>query len=257
VPQIVWNKTGDSIKIDLCQPLLYEYLIDTLSKNSTVYTANIEEIDSTVAELNSLINKLSNSTKEKFGHSEFEEIFIDPFDQGTLNKAHNVLILTQSLYPNFADEHWEIRSNINQLIHNLEKTFNRLNLDALNGNYHFDNPFNITDISNFHVANLSFEYNHHGRSLINKWEYFDDNIFDVETNDFRTLNTKLVLSIKRPMTLSIPYEYQEWADKLGVIPIAPLIPLANIQKLNENLSVYREVIYKNLMLKNNFIVLTI
>jgi hypothetical protein len=253
--KLVWSKTGDNIDLSPCNYPVYEYLVNILRQKNTKYKTSIQEIESMVQELEILFETISQNSLLKLGKPLFNNMTIDPFDQLTLNKAHNLLILSQIDNPEHCSTEWETRSRINKLIHALEKVFNKLQLDAVDGNYDFPNVFDTRSISGFQSANLAFEYHFFGRSMFDKWNNFDDNIDDVELNDFRTFNTQLVLGFKKSWSSTMPIEYEQWANKLNVEPIAPVIALANIKDLEVHLKTYRELMYRNCKIQDNFIIL--
>jgi hypothetical protein len=111
-----------------------------------------------------------------------------------------------------------------------------------------------TSILGFDFCNVSIPYNNLGRSTWEKWQN-DDRVDDSDTNNFNEIYTNLKLNVSQVKKISAPYEYQIWCDQHKMPCVGGHIPLANLDKLNDNLLQYRQLFYKNSLIENNFITL--
>ena len=119
--------------------------------------------------------------------------------------------------------------------------------------YFMANPFG-TNILQFGIFNIVVDYNNLGRSTWHKWQN-DDSDIGTDLNNFSELYTTLKISVGRTQTWSATPKYQTWCERHNLPCVGNQMPLANFDKLDDNLLQYRQLFYKNSLLENNFITL--
>lgn len=191
----------------------------------------------------------------------FSQLDIVDIDKLRFSSDHNVANIGNKLHELYPDEIRKIKTaqameklgylypyeDVNMAVHRLESTFNQQNLEfSADAKWQvFDNPFRQSMISNNDVVNFTFGYTYVGRQYYNKFEYFDDELQCKDHYNYETLEYSFQLNLKKPQTIPYSKEFLQWAQEKNVEPIAPQIPIANIDNISKNLFEYRKVLYRN------------
>jgi hypothetical protein len=181
----------------------------------------------------------------------------DPSNQDNLNYLHSQWVKLHQRFPNIdliADTMFPgDLAAINKLIHAVEESTQKLEAKTSNPKHTMPNKFG-TQILAFGVYNISVAYKNLGRSTWQKWQH-NDTTTDADHNDFAEIYTTLQLNVGRCATYTAPPEYQSWCSQHNLPCVGSQMPLANFDKLDNNLLQYRQLFYKNSLVENNFITL--
>ena len=257
MPRLRWTQTHDVIELAVIDHGVYEYFIEQLNSRAiNQYTMSDPEYVSLSQELQQRFDRIQSFVHDRLHLTDFD-IEFDPGNQDDLNHLHRLWVKLHQRFPNIAtvaDRVFpEDLKAINKLIHAIEES--TLNLEAVSPDpdYSMPNRFG-TGILGFGVYNISIAYNNLGRSTWQKWQNNDTTI-DTDLNNFSELYTTLRLHVSRHQTYGPPAEYQTWCKQHGLPCVGSRMPLANFDKLDENLLQYRQLFYKNSLIENNFITL--
>jgi hypothetical protein len=257
MPRLRWTQTHDVIELAVIDHGVYEYFVEQLNSRAlNQYTVSNLRYASLSQELQQRFDRIQSFVQSRLHLTDFDVEF-DPGNQDDLNRLHSQWVKLHQRFPNIsavADRVFPGDLNaINQLIHAIEES--TLNLDAVSPDpdYSMLNRFG-TGILGFGVYNISIAYNNLGRSTWQKWQNNDTTI-DTDLNNFSELYTTLRLHVTQHQTHGPPAEYQKWCNQHGLPCVGNRMPLANFDKLDENLLQYRQLFYKNSLIENNFITL--
>jgi hypothetical protein len=151
----------------------------------------------------------------------------------------------------------DIYDQINQAVHTLENMFENVLFSVAPYDFvdehmiEFPNPFPTSYITN-DICNFKFSFAHLGRALENKFKSFD---YDLEFNDENTFNEFLgcvEINLMAPETIPLSDEYRLWCKKVNKPPSGKYFNIGNIPDLTENLTKYRQIIFRNSLQNNGF-----
>lgn len=257
MPRLRWTQTHDAIELAVVDHGVYEYFVEQLNINAlNQYTVSDLGYVSLSQELQQRFDRIQSFVHDRLHLTDFD-IEFDPSNQDDLNHLHSQWVKLHQRLPNIATVADRVFPGdlkaINKLIHAIEES--TLNLEAVSSdpNYIMPNIFG-TGILRFGVYNISIAYNNLGRSTWQKWQNNDTTV-DTDLNNFSELYTTLRLHVARHQTYGPPAEYQKWCKQHGLPCVGSQMPLANFDKLDENLLQYRQLFYKNSLIENNFITL--
>lgn len=285
---LLFRETGDFIPFVAEKPDLVEYYIDFLdqrfvNKFSLISQPKFEQI----AKLQEILYQFADTPPGKLISFDCVNDPIDLLDQDLLNRIHcewvhsnHVKFAVDDLkkkYPNdfrqlfdqisddvltviFSEIVYkyglqDLYSSINLVLHHVESIFNKMVFQADFskdwGWIETPNIFPKSYTSNS-IANLSLEFNHYGRTLIDKFRYFDHNLSYDDENTFNQLLGFLKLSLLPKETIDYSPEYLQWCENIGRHPGGDYLNIGNIAELNYNLLDYRKLLYYNLFKNNNY-----
>jgi hypothetical protein len=257
MPRLRWTQTHDVIELAVVDHDVYEYFVEQLNSHAlNQYTVSDPGYASLSQELQQRFGRIKSFVQSRLQLPDFD-FELDPSNQDDLNHLHRQWVKLHQQFPNIATiANHALPGDlaaINKLIHAIEES--TLNLEAVspNPNYTMHNRWG-TKALGFGVYNISIAYNNLGRSTWQKWQH-DDADIDSDLNNFAELYTTLRLNVARSETRSAPIEYQTWCDQHDLSCVGSRMPLANFDKLDENLLYYRQLFYKNSLVENNFITL--
>jgi hypothetical protein len=248
--KLVWQKTGDFIDCDPIDYSFVEFWLDNQNNfewNTTSCFPQQELID----ELTILIDRVHiNLNKLKISLIDTPADFVC---QNTLNTLHRNWVQLHLTHPNisnlFGSEFKIDIERINKALHELEESWN---LVIKSEQLPFVNTHRIP--MNFGDSNIKILYANLGRSTYNKWLNFDDNVTDVDTNNYNEINPLLLLKLNRSHSTTPPLEYANWCSKHQVRPTPDKILLANFKDLASKQDTYRSLFMKNFVLNNNDVI---
>ena len=147
----------------------------------------------------------------------------------------------------------ELYSSLNEPhIHRLELMFKKIEFAVSDAWTKIaDNPFDKTLLTNNH-ANLSISFNHLGRTLYNKFVFFDNDLEFDDENSFNELLGYVTLSLQPSQTIPLSAEYVDWCKKHNKQPSGDNLNIGNIPDLYDNLTKYRIIVFRNLLSNNKF-----
>jgi hypothetical protein len=150
----------------------------------------------------------------------------------------------------------DIYGQINRAVHTLENMFTNVVFSVDNYDFvdehvvEFLNHFSTSYITN-DICNFKFSFDHLGRMLEDKFKSFD---YDLEFDDENTFNELIgvvEINLMAPQTIPLSNEYVLWCKKINKTPSGKYFNIGNIPDLTENLTKYRQIIFRN-SLQNNF-----
>jgi hypothetical protein len=288
---LVFENTGDSIPFRTISNQtadVLSYYVDNLNKqNLNKFTNNNigNKINQTIANLNSTIINCNEFIYELLDQHIDTCTTEEYLNQQILNKLHadwvksqtvkyNILEkrkkynysqqseLIHSMFPDEIPEPpvgviidklgvAEQYSNINVAVHKLELLFSEIKFQVADQNWvEFTNPFGKDLLTN-DVSNFSLAFNHLGRTLYNKFVYFDHTLEYHDENSFDELLGFVELGLAPAQTIPLSVEYVDWCKIHNKIPSGDRLPIGNIPDLATHLTDYRKIIFRNTR-QNNF-----
>lgn len=290
---IIFQSSGDTIPLTTDKPDLLDYYIDFLESTSSNQFSLISNLKvSNLTQLYQTLQSFNTSIPGKLISFKQPDDATDFLNQDLINKLHcewvhsnHKKFLTKDLkkkYPDILqplfdqisdDIHdvifseivykfnmQEIYFAINQELHLVESMFNKINFQAK-----FDDKWGWIETQNIFPknytsnsqANLSLKFNHYGRTLYHKFCTFDLDLNHDDENTFDQLLGYVQLSLVPPETINYSPEYLQWCTKIGREPGGNNLNLGNIIDLDKKLLEYRKLLYKNLMINNNYFQLSL
>lgn len=135
---------------------------------------------------------------------------------------------------------------VNMTVHRLEMFFNRpIEYKSTEKWRIFDNPFVQSCHSANDQVNFSFGYTYVGRQYFNKWQFFDTELEFDDHYNYEQLEWAFQINLGRPQTIAYSPEFLEWCRTRDVKPVTTQLPIANAKDLEKNLTVYRQMLYRN------------
>jgi hypothetical protein len=288
--KIVFKNSGDILHFCAIQPALLEYYVEQLNKNGVnefhdqTHNAgknifqNISNLDYSIKEVNQWACDL---LEKSFDEHQFDQYL----NQYNLNKIHsdyvqlkryatydidqkrkNAKKFANTVHEMFPDD---IRfpsitavlsklgfensvSEINNNIHKLESSFNRLVFSIKNTSWiQFKNSFSGT-ITDNNICNFRIGYQNVGRQLYDKYCNFDYNLEFTDENNFDEITNTVEISLTMPQTIPLSAEYLKWCHDRNKTPSGKYLNIGNIINLVEKLHDYRLIIFRNLLANNSF-----
>jgi hypothetical protein len=257
MPRLRWTQTHDAIELAVIDHDVYEYFLEQLNSHAlNQYTVSDLGYASLSQELQQRFSRIQSFVQSRLNLTDFD-IEFDPGNQNDLNHLHRLWVKLHQRFPNISTMANRVLPGdlaaINKLIHAIEESTLSFEAVSLDPDCKMPNHFG-TKVLKFGFYNISIAYNNLGRSTWQKWQNNDTTI-DADLNNFSELYTTLRLNVARTETRSAPPEYQTWCDQHGLPCVGNRMPLANFDKLDENMLQYRQLFYKNSLVENNFITL--
>jgi hypothetical protein len=257
MPKLVWSSTGDTIELNPINHDVYNYFVDQLNKNNLNHYAMSDlGFLSLSHELQTNFVLVQKLFRTRLNSSAFDFEF-DASNQEHLNSLHRRWVKVHQDFPYIAKlfdtQIPGVLNSINKLIHAIEDLTQAVEIDSPDTTKVIPNPFG-TSILKYGIFNLSIAFNNLGRTSYNKW-LNGDTAQDTDTNNFSEFYTTIRLKTLPPTEQPAPEEYQEWCQVYGIPFVGNQMPLANFDKVDKNLLQYKQIIYKNSVIENNFITL--
>jgi len=257
MPKLRWTQTHDAIELAVVDHSVYEYFVEQLNTNAlNQYTVSDLGYASLSQELQQRFDRVQSFVQSRLHLTDFD-FELDPSDQNSLNRLHSQWVQLHQRFPNISTVANHVLPGelpaINRLIHAIEESTTELQAVSPDVDYAMANRLG-TKILGFGIYNISIAYNNLGRSTWQKWQNADADISS-DLNNFSEIYTTLRINVSRTETRSAPIEYQAWCDQMSLPCVGNQMPLANFDKLDENLLQYRQLFYKNSLIENNFIIL--
>jgi len=288
---LIFENTGDSIPFQTISNQtadVLSYYVDNLNKqNLNKFTNNnignkinqaIANLNSTIINCNEFIYELLDqyidtyTTEEYLNQQILNKLHADWVKSQTVKynilekrKKYNYSQQSELIHSMFPDEIPEPPvgviidklgvnepySNINVGVHKLERLFSEIKFQVANQNWvEFTNPFGKDLLTN-DVSNFSLAFNHLGRTLYNKFVYFDHTLEYHDENSFNELLGCVELRLDPAQTIPLSVEYVNWCKIHNKVPSGERLPIGNIPDLTTHLTDYRKIIFRNTR-QNNF-----
>ena len=290
--KLVFDQTGDTIPFEPVNQELLEFFIEQLNRQSLNkfhpfdqshgqnILDQIHKLDSCIVDLNKWLDVLVDTKFKTY-------VTDDYLDQGVLNSLHASWAKNQNLVYNiqekrkqfnfsgFAEQlHNMYPDEISTLvlvdvlgklgladlyfslnfphIHRLEEMFDRIKYTVSDTWTKIsNNPFPKSIITN-DKANLKISFHHLGRTLHNKFVFFDMGLECDDENSYDELLGFVTLSLTPAQTIPLSTEYVNWCHQHNKVPSGEFLNIGNIPNLYENLTKYRKIVFRNLLSNNKF-----
>jgi hypothetical protein len=290
--KLVFDGSGDEILFDPLNQELLDFYIDQLNSQglNSFHCKNpqlgsrildrIQKLKGCVLEINQWLHDLAELQLEVCDTEQY-------LDQRFLNKMHANWVSSQNLIYDIQKRRKETGfSELSEKVHDMfpddiqtpplgvvisklgfGELYNSLNephihmLEVMFNNIKFsvsdiwtkivDNPFDKKMLTNDH-ANLSLSFNHLGRTLYNKFVFFDKDLEFDDENSFDELLGDITLSLKPSQTIPLSTEYITWCKKHNKQPSGDNLNIGNIPNLYDNITKYRIIVFRNLLSNNKF-----
>lgn len=252
--KIVFSKTGDYINIVVENKELLEYWLSELKRTNK----DIFKLQSSTFSDNTELSKnviTVNSILSKFKIEPFPDSTNNWLDQSELNRLHEQWVKMQHLYPNIVNllrkipKGLENFNRINTLIHKIEK---KVEIEYINDTELVWQTKNIfgPGIAKLGMWNIQISHQNLGRTTFSKWQNYDDNVVDQDTNNYTHLGGLIQINLARPYTVNFPIEYLKWCEKFKITPYGQLLPIGNFDL---DITTSRILFHKNVGIENNTI----
>lgn len=257
MPKLRWTATHDVIELSVIDHSVYDYFVGQLNATSiNKYSVSNLDVATLSQDLVECFENVRSLLRDRLRITAFD-FDLDPSQQQHLNRLHQEWAKLHQQYPNIerlTDKHFpRAMYQLNQLVHRIEEQYHGIKLVSADANYFMPNPFGV-DALRAGWFNLSIDYNNLGRSSFQKW-LVDDRTNDTDLNNFQELYTTLNVSITPTLEIDTPKSYQSWCEQHSIPCVNNKLPLANFDNLENNMLKYRQMFYKNSLVKNNFIIL--
>jgi len=283
--KLAFENSGDELTFVPVNYEVIEYYLDYLDKNKlnsfvsddssyNCISRSINELQKSISVSNEFLQKLIGARIHEYSE-------LDCLDQYVLNKLHSGWVNSHKLNYNI----WEYRKNrntsknneIHEKLHqqisddisviSLDDAIDKLGLtqtyNQLNSNVHaVENSFNVINFSTrryFSIPNpfpksilsnsycsLRIAFNHVGRTLYNKFLNFDDKLEHADENSYDQLLGFVSLHLYRPQTVNLSLEYINWCKDRNIYPSGQYLNIGNLPDIQNKLTMYRQVVYRNL-----------
>ena len=275
--KLVFENSGDELPIDVINHEVVELFEDStfltdkqyndvakLTAQLNEHTKNINnflefcEINIRFAELNSVSQTDLNSMHYFWAHYYNDEMFtIDDFEN-LLDFFADGSVVTLSTITNTLDKGKTTDLKVdndfqryNKMIHEIEQHFGNNKSFTAKDHMWFDTPSMKYKTSN-DIANLNVPPDFVGRTLENKFRYFDNDLQFSDENNWDQTSRKLNINFARPMTIPYSKEYINWCERLKRKPLGRYLNVGNFVNIDENLTTYRTIMYNNTQAGNSF-----
>ena len=289
--KLVFERSGDELEFVPVNHEVVEYYLDHLDKNNlnnfVADDSTYNGISRSINELQKSI-RVSNEFIQKLTGNKFDEYSeLECLDQYVLNKSHSYWVNIQTT--NYSIQEYRSNGNrsknneideklhhglpdeisvipllqcldilelsqtycqINENVHILEESFNSIKFSN-NSYFSISNPFSKFLLSN-DICNLRIAFNHRGRTLYNKFLTFDDKLEHLDENSYDQLLGFVSLHLCRPQTINLSSEYINWCKERNVVPSGNFLNIGNLVDIQNRLTEYRQVVYRNLKSNNKF-----
>ena len=244
--KVVWQNSGDYLDFSPMSDVA-EYYINSLGSNNDFSIVKDEtEFDiSKIDDLTRSLEKINDFLKKL----KMEPInIVGPLHEfNTINRIHEKWVKLHLHKPAISTLAEKLGfkqdlDGINELCHKIERMYFFIYKNYNEQVWQIDNPFD-TDVLDISKVNIVIEYGNLGRSTFNKWCVYDDNIDDVDTNNYDKLGGKLEFTLARPYTINLPIEYLNYCKEKNIKPAGGWMPLGNF---TADMSKVREVFLKNM-----------
>lgn len=285
---IVFQQSGDSVPfvtINNGAADVLTYYVENLNrKNLNKFSSlcgasiqkNIDTLHQTIVECNKFVYELLDQHIDTYDSDEYIE-------QKNLNHLHAVWVRSQKRVYNIAEKRLQYQSKqaeqihdmfpdsrpkptvgevitrlgvkdlygqINQTLHSLESSLSIMKFSTAEW-IEIENTFSKSLLTG-DTCNFSLSFNHLGRTLYNKFVNFDHELEFDDENSFDELLGFVEIKLIPPQTRSLSNEYVAWCKQHNRTPIGDCLNIGNIINLNENLTKYRKIIFKNTLKNNSF-----
>jgi hypothetical protein len=287
---LIFENSGDTIPVDSINQELLEYYVDQMDRlglnkfladpsTGKRILENLNSLDQDIVAINNI------PIREVIGYDIPTYRIEDYLDQALLNQLHanwvnslgknfnipeNLRLynstLTNQVHDMYPDDIPNpvigdvlqklqvdrIYSKINVGVHTIEEQFDNMEFYCQGYKSLFiDNPFSKkhvnNDICNFRLGEWIL-----GRNFRNKYRNFDMGLVANDENTFNHFYGIVEINLRPPETIPYSKEYTQWCRSHNREPTGDYLNFGNIVDLIDKLTMYRQIIFRNLLNKNSF-----
>lgn len=284
--KVIFDNSGDELAFKSVNRPVAEYYIDSLNKvglnefsltqPSSIPVA-LTNLRNSIGTVNEFLYDITGTRVPEFDidgflthrnlnkmHSDWVESQTVRIDVKSLRNSDNPRTVTyaNALFDKLPDDN--MTPTLGEVVSKLGfmKTYSKINMDVhrlASGPYRyatrewveFPNGFDKSCVTN-DKYNLTMPFNHLGRSLYNKFVYFDSELEFPDENTFDELLGIVEINLHRKETANYSVEFLEWCKRMNRAPTGEFLNLGYIKDLEENLNSYRLLLYRNLTQNNKF-----
>ena len=284
---LAFEHSGDTLPFTCVNDQVLEYYVDQLNTrnaNSFALTPGfgntvadyVQELDTTIHDVNSWIFEILDGyisrerdyfdqrvlnqihlewaqahnkvypiayKRSRYNNSEQSELIHSRFNDDT--PAPTVSTVLQNL--GLIDQY----SKINIKVHQLEDAFTTELVCISTPWVEIDNPYPDSILTN-DVCNFKIAFQHLGRSLYEKFRTFDMDLEFDDENTFRELIGAVSITLQPEQQVPFSKQYREWCQRHNRTPSGRGINIGTIDQLNERLTDYRKILFRNSRQDNKF-----
>jgi hypothetical protein len=287
---LVFENSGDTIPVDSINHELLEYYVDQMDQRGlNKFLADPSTGDRISEHVNGIhqdIIEINNiPIREVIGRNITTYHIEDYLDQGILNQLHadwanshkeNFNIpeklqlhkspLVQKIHNMYPDEIlnpligdvlqklgvYELYGKINDRLHEIEYQFDDMQFYCEGYQSLFiDNPFPKKHVTN-HICNFRLGRHILGRIFRARYLNFDMDLLANDENNFDDFYGIVEINLRPPETILYSKEYTDWCHFHNREPTGAYLNFGNIVDLVDKLTMYRQIIFRNLLKKNSF-----
>ena len=285
---LVFQNSGDSLPfytINSHAADVLTYYVEQLNDRNlnkfsssvgTKIETSINKLHATIVECNQFIHELLDQHIDTYTVDEY-------LDQRNLNKLHADWVKSHSITYNILEKRKQYGSKQAELIHDMfpddipepelgsvlskldiGKNYKNINVDihqveSLFNNIKFSiaewtsmpNPFAKSILTN-NLCNFRLSFNHLGRTLYNKFVFFDQALEFDDENSYDELLGFVDVKLVPPQTIPLSNEYVTWCANHNKVPSGEHLNIGNIPDLHKHLTDYRKIIFRNTLQNNAF-----
>lgn len=265
--KLSFQETGDSLFFDIINLELAHWFVQTSQRLGNRYSLGDQVVDEITRSNRPLIDEeidyvnLVNQQLEKLKIPTFE-LPTDWHDQKQLNKLHKDWGETRIKWPKLTKLFYKLDPRLFQAyqemnchIHFIENSFRWTFRDPTH--WRESNPFKDV-FYEWQVCHLYIMYPGHGREAFEKFRNMDtyDDIYRDNVN-WDNIDSALGINLVRPFKMTPPEEFLVWCQEKNLVPHREYTPLANLTDWEKNITMARQIIAKNVKIKNNYFCLEI
>jgi hypothetical protein len=262
--KLTWARTQDFLLFDIINKDLAVWFVDQSQRLGNNYSSGNQVIDiiQQSADTERLIQEeiaYIDTVNEILTRLKLP-VFNKPtnwYDQTELNTLHKDWANTRYTNPKLTEllykidkKFFEAYQEMNCHIHVIERSFKYRFRDP--HHWSMDNPFKSNSYD-WEVAHLYIEYPGHGRCAFEKFEWLDINDATMwnDNNNWTNIDSFLGMNLVRPHKLTPPEEFLAWCKEKNLVPLGYSIPLANLADWKDNLTTAKQLVTKNIKIKEN------
>ena len=247
--KLVFTNSGDCLDIE--QKFVYEYFVQCLDEQkcnsfycSSETHSQVRQLSETLANNIKLVNNFLSSKLQINTFANFVDCNL--YNQNNLNTLHELWVKLQVKHTSICNLLDKVSllddfRAINDNIHLLESSWKFVYQNYDKHTWVVENTFG-TDLLDFNKNQISVVFHNLGRSSYNKWQHYDNNIHDIDTNDFQYISGQVLIQLEQTQTLGAPKEYLDWCKQHKCKPIGSTLNLGNFR---HNINELRAVFSKN------------
>ena len=263
--KLTWKETQDYLLFNAINPDLAQWFVQTGQQLGNHYSTGNQAIDTILrrSSTDKLIQEEINyieTVNKQLALLKMPVVIEMPsnwYDQTQLNKLHKDWGETRQKWPKLTELFYKIDPKVyeayqemNCHIHLIEDSFLYGFRDP--GHWRVNNPFKDNSYD-WETCHLYINYPGHGREAFEKFRNMDthDDIYRDNVN-WDNVDSFIGVHLVRPYKETPPQEFLDWCKEKKLTPHTKILPLGNLVDWELNLTRARQVMTKNVIIKDNY-----